>query len=280
MQRWLSPLVAVLWLLCTPWAVAEVTVPPLKAHVTDLTGTLLSGQQAALEQSLQAFENKKGSQIAVLIVPSTQPETIEQYAIRVAEAWKLGRKGVDDGVLLLIARNDRKLRIEVGYGLEGALPDAVAKRIISEVITPYFKHDDYIGGITAGVESIIKVVDGEPLPEQASTRSQSGNGISSDWLAIGFMLAVAVGGILRALLGPLVGGLVAGSVAIGIAWLLFSSLLIALIAGLFVFIFTLFGRHGGGGWSSGGSGWPGGSGGGGFSGGGGSFGGGGASGNW
>jgi uncharacterized protein len=277
-KAWLS-LFAVLWLLCAPWAAAEVAVPPLKARVTDLTGTLQPDQQAALEQTLQAFENQKGSQIAVLIVPTTQPETIEQYAIRVAEAWKLGRKGVDDGVLLLIARNDRKLRVEVGYGLEGAIPDAVAKRIVSEIITPHFKQDDYFGGIRAGVDRIIKVIEGEPLPEKKSSRSKDGGGVSGDWLAIGFVLAVVVGGAMRALLGPFVGGLVAGSVAVVVAWLLFASLMMALVAGLFVFIFTLLGRHGGGGWSSGGGGWSGGSGGG-FGGGGGGFGGGGASGRW
>lgn len=275
-KAWLTSLIAVLWLLCAPWAAAEVAVPPLKARVTDLTGTLQPGQQAALEQTLQAFENRKGSQIAVLIVPTTQPETVEQYAIRVAEAWKLGRKGVDDGVLLLIARNDRALRIEVGYGLEGAIPDAVAKHIVSEIITPHFKQDDYYGGIRAGIERIIKVIAGEPLPEKKSSRSK-GEGGSGDWLAIGFVLAVVLGGAMRALLGPFVGGLVAGSVAVVVAWLLFASLLMALVAGLLVFLFTLLGRHGGGGWSSGGGG---GFGGGGFGGGGGGFGGGGASGRW
>lgn len=278
-KAWLTSLIAVLWLLCAAWAAAEVAVPPLKARVTDLAGTLQPGQQAALEQTLQAFENRKGSQIAVLIVPTTQPETIEQYAIRVADSWKLGRKGVDDGVLLLVARNDRKLRIEVGYGLEGAISDAVAKRIVSEIITPHFKQEDYFGGIQAGVDRIVKVVDGEPLPEKESSRSKGGGGISGDSLAIGFVLAVVVGGALRALLGPFVGGLAAGSVAVVIAWFLFASVLMALVAGLFVFLFTLLGRHGGGGWSSGGGGWSGGSGGG-FRGGGGGFGGGGASGDW
>ena len=277
-KAWQTSLIVVLWLICAPWAAAEVAVPPLKARVTDLTGTLQPDQQAVLEQTLQAFENTKGSQIAVLIVPTTQPETIEQYAIRVADAWKLGRKGVDDGLLLLIARNDRKLRVEVGYGLEGAIPDAVAKRIVSEIITPYFKQEDYFGGIRAGVDRLISVIEGEPLPEKKSSRSKD-VGFSGDWLAIGFVLAVVVGGAMRALLGPFVGGLVAGSIAVGVAWLLFASLMMAIVAGLFVFVFTLLGRHGGGGWSSGGGGWSGGSGGG-FSGGGGSFGGGGASGNW
>ncbi len=190
-----------------------------------------------------------------------------------AEAWKLGRKDVDDGVLLLIARKDRALRIEVGYGLEGVIPDAVAKRIVSEIITPHFKQDDYFGGIQAGVERIIRAVEGEPLPERKSTQPEGGSG---DWLAIGFVLAVVVGGAMRALLGPFFGGLVAGSIATVVAWLLFASLMMALVAGFFVFIFTLFGRHGGGGWSSGGGGF----GGGGFGGGGGGFGGGGASGRW
>lgn len=190
-KAWLG-LFAVLWLLCASWAAAEVAVPPLKARVTDLTGTLQPGQQAALEKTLQAFENSKGSQIAVLIVPTTRPETIEQYAIRVAEAWKLGRKGVDDGVLLLVARDDRNMRIEVGYGLEGAIPDAVAKRIVSEIITPHFKQDDYFGGIRAGVDRIIKVIEGEPLPEKKSSQPKGGGG-GGDWLAIGFVLAVVVG---------------------------------------------------------------------------------------
>src|SRR5574340_907947 len=128
-------------------AVADVAVPPLKSRVTDLTGTLSANEAVQLEQKLAAFEEKKGSQIAVLIVPTTQPETIEQYAIRVAEAWKLGRKGVDDGVLLLIAKNDRTLRIEVGYGLEGVLPDAIAKRIIDELIVPAFRQGDFAAGL-------------------------------------------------------------------------------------------------------------------------------------
>ncbi|MDD5241583.1 MAG: YgcG family protein [Sulfuricella sp.] len=273
---WLS---LALWLLLAPWATAEVAVPPLKARVTDLTATLQPAQQAALEQTLQAFEEHKGSQIAVLIVPTTQPETIEQYAIRVVESWKLGRKGVDDGVLLLVARNDHKLRIEVGYGLEGALPDAVAKRIVSEVISPRFKAGDYYGGISVGVERIIKVIEGEPLPQRKSSGSSGKPLFSGDWLGFAFVVVVVIGGIMRALFGQFVGGLVAGSVAAVIAWLLFASAMVALGAGLLVFLFTLFGRGGIGGWSSGGGGWSGG-GGGGFSGGGGGFGGGGASGNW
>ena len=278
---WLLAL-CVLWFALAGAVWAEVAVPSLKARVTDLSATLQPGQQAGLEQSLKSFEEKKGSQIAVLIVPTTQPETIEQYAIRVAESWKLGRKGVDDGVLLLVARDDRALRIEVGYGLEGAIPDAVAKRIISEIILPYFKAGDFNGGIRAGVESIIKVIEGEPLPEAKKPRSggkTSGN--LDDWLGIAFIFTIVFGGLMRILFGQFVGGLIAGSVAAFIAWLLFASLLASFAAGVLVFIFTLAGRHGGmGGWSGGrgGGGWSGG--GGGFSGGGGGFGGGGASGRW
>ena len=279
---WLSSLFALLCLLLAPWAQAEVAVPPLKAHVTDLTGTLRSSEQAALEHILQSFEEQKGSQVAVLIVPTTQPETVEQYSIRVAEAWKLGRKGVDDGVLLLVAKNDRKLRIEVGYGLEGAIPDAVAKRIVSEIITPRFKQGDFSGGINAGVERIIKVIEGEPLPQMQKSKASSKGGQPDDWLGVAFVVSFLVGAVLSLLFGRLVGGLVAGSLAAIIAWLVFASLIVALGAGLFVLIITLVGRHGGGGgWSSGGGSWSSGGGdGGGFSGGGGDFGGGGASGDW
>ena len=142
----------------------EVAVPPLTSRVTDLTGTLSGGAVARIEAKLKDFEAKKGSQVAVLIVPTTQPEEIEQYGIRVAEAWKLGRKGVDDGAILLIAKDDRHLRIEVGQGLEGALPDAIANRIVAETITPHFKQNDFDGGVEAGVNQIISVVNGEPLP--------------------------------------------------------------------------------------------------------------------
>ena len=145
-------------------ALADVAVPPFSGRVVDQTGTLSSGDIASLTQTLKNFEARKGSQIAVLIVPTTAPETIEQYSIRVAEAWKVGRKKIDDGALLVIAKNDHKLRIEVGYGLEGALTDVTAGRIIDEIITPKFRSGDFAGGISAGVDRIIGVVDGEPLP--------------------------------------------------------------------------------------------------------------------
>lgn len=260
-------------------AAEEVAVPPLQARVTDLAGMLSPQQQAALEQSLSAFEARKGSQIAVLIVPTTQPEAIEQYALRVAEQWKLGRKGVDDGVLLLIASTDRALRIEVGYGLEGPIPDAVAKRIISEVITPFFKQGDYYGGIEAGVHRIMRLIEGEALPPPS--RKDVSWASLEEWLPAVLIVVFVAGGVLRALLGRLAGAVVAGSVATVLFWLLVSSLLGALAVGLVAFLLTLMGgsrimgRGGFGGWHGGG-----GFGGGGFSGGGGGFGGGGASGRW
>src|SRR5215212_7951371 len=168
---WLA-LPALSLLLFSSGAPADVAVPPLREPVTDLTGTLTSQQVAALEQQLRAFEAKKGSQIAVLLVPTTQPETIEQYSIRVAEAWKLGRRGVNDGALLLVAKDDRAVRIEVGYGLEGPLPDVLADRIVEQVIVPRFRRGDYFGGLTEGVTRMVALVEGEPLPEPA--RAQRG----------------------------------------------------------------------------------------------------------
>jgi len=259
---------------------AEVAVPPLKARVTDLTATLSREQQARLEQELQDFEAKKGSQLVVLIVPTTQPETIEQYGIRVVDSWKLGRKGVDDGALLLIAKDDRSLRIEVGYGLEGALNDATAKRIVNDIIVPRFKAGDFYGGIEAGIQSIIKVIDGEPLPPPKRSRSSSSNFNNIEpFLFVGFMLVIVVGGMLRAVFGRFAAATIIGTVAGLLAWLIIAPLVVAIIVGVIGFLFTLLGGgrswYGGtGGYSSGGIS------GGGFSGGGGGFGGGGASGRW
>src|SRR6202000_162271 len=135
-------------LLCWAFAAwADVAVPPLTGRVVDQTGTLSADDVATLTQTLRGLELRKGSQIAILIVPTTEPETIEQYSIRVAEAWKIGRKKIDDGALLVIAKNDHRLRIEVGTGLEGALTDITSRRIIDEVIAPRFKQGDYAGGI-------------------------------------------------------------------------------------------------------------------------------------
>lgn len=147
-------------LLCWPFAaLADVAVPPLTGRVIDQTGTLSGGDVASLTQTLRDFEARKGSQVAVLIVPTTTPETIEQYSIRVVKSWKLGRKQINDGVLLLIAKNDRKLRIEVGIGLEGSLTNATAKQIIDDVIVPRFRSGDFGGGISAGVDRIMRVID-------------------------------------------------------------------------------------------------------------------------
>ena len=153
-------------LLC--WAcsaLALVAVPPLSGQVVDQTGTLSAGDIASLTQTLKDLETRKGSQVAVLIVPTTDGEAIEQYSLRVAEAWKIGRKKIDDGALLVIAKNDRRLRIEVGYGLEGALTDATTKRIIDEDITPKFKTGDFAGGVSAGTDRMVRVINGEKLPE-------------------------------------------------------------------------------------------------------------------
>jgi len=274
-------------LLLTGAARAEVAVPPLKQRVTDLTATLDAGQVQALEVRLAAFEAKKGAQLAVLIVPTTGPETIEQFAMRVAEAWKLGRKGVDDGALLLVAKDDRALRIEVGYGLEGALNDATAKRIIAEIITPYFKRGAFYAGIDTGTAAMMKVIDGEPLPPPKRAAASGKYDIES-LLFIAFGLLVVVGGLLRALLGRFPAALLMGGGLGLLAWIMIASLFAALLVGIMAFLFVLLGGsgrgsggHGSGGFGHGGFGGSGGlGGGGGFSGGGGGFGGGGASGRW
>jgi uncharacterized protein len=281
-------------LLCWAFAAAaDVAVPPLTGRVVDQTGTLSSGDIDALTQKLKAFELRKGSQIAVLIVPTTAPETIEQYSIRVAEAWKIGRKKIDDGAILLVAKNDHKLRIEVGYGLEGALTDVTSQRIIDEIITPKFRSGDFAGGISDGVDRIMSVVDGEPLPAPVPP-SQSFRGQDRyDILFNPLILfgVFAVGGVLRTLLGRLLGSVAIGGAFGLVAWLAVGSLVFSAIAALGAFAFAMFAEsvassNGRSGWSGGvssGGGWSGGSSssdGGGFSGGGGSFGGGGASGSW
>lgn len=268
-----------------PPAGADVPVPQLRARVTDLTATLSQEQRAALEQKLAALEARKGSQVAVLLVPTTQPETVEQYAIRVFEQWKLGRKGMDDGVLLLVAKNDRRLRIEVGYGLEGAIPDAIAKRVIDEDIVPLFKQGNFYGGISAGTDRISKLIEGESMPPPRRTAAP-GSGWSTETLFIGFIILAMASQLLHSLLGRFLGAGVAG-VAAGIVGYVLAGLAAAAIIGLIAFVISLFigatGRRGGGwssggNWSSRGGSWS--SGGGGFSGGGGSSGGGGASGRW
>jgi len=260
---------------------ALVPVPALTAPVTDLTGTLTPDQTATLDQELRAFATQKGSQIAVLMVPSTAPEAIEQYSIRVTGAWKLGRKGQDDGVLLLVAKDDRAVRIEVGYGLEGAIPDAIAKRIIAEIITPQFKQGDYFGGLQAGVQQLMKLIDGEQLPPPKATTPTTGNVNSTETAFFLLIAAVFVGSALRAVLGRTVGSGLAGLVAGGVGWLLIGSALLGLGLAVAAFFAVFSGvRFGGGPGGFGGGGFGGGPSSGGFSGGGGGFGGGGASGRW
>jgi uncharacterized protein len=276
-------------------AAADVAVPPLSGRVVDQTGTLSASDISSLTQTLKSLETRKGSQVAVLIVPTTAPETIEQYSIRAAEAWKIGRKKIDDGALLVVAKNDRKLRIEVGYGLEGSLTDATASRIIDEIIVPKFRNGDFAGGISAGVERIVAVIDGEKLPAPAPRQQSNSGSLNFDPLNPFFIILVLLfGGLIRSLLGRLIGSVASGGLVTLIAWYFFGSLLAAVIAGVIASIFVMFsdsitssapGRRGSG-WSGGvgGGSWSGGSSSssdsGGFSGGGGSFGGGGASGSW
>jgi uncharacterized protein len=254
---------------------AQVAVPELTRRVTDLTATLSIEQAAALEAELAAFEAERGSQIAVLMVPTLQGEDIAQFGIRVAERWKIGRERFDDGVILIVAKDDRKLRLEVGYGLEGAIPDAIAKRVIAETITPYFRQEDFYGGIEAGAQQLMRLIEGESLPPTEPAAGEGDDAVFG-FLVIGGVLA---GWLLSILLSrPAAGGLAAlGSGALGAFLLGFSPLLLFIV--LFVFAAVASGFRGGGGWSSGGRG--GGFGGGGsWGGGGGGFGGGGASGSW
>jgi len=270
-------------------------IPPLTARVTDLTGTLAAAQAAALEKSLAAFEQKKGSQIAVLLVPTTKPEAIEQYSIRVSEQWKIGRKGVDDGVIIVVAKNDHRLRIEVGYGLEGAIPDIKAKRVIREVMAPHFVDGDFYGGLQAGTQALITLIEGEDLPAPA-TRGAPGGGVDYESaLVILLVVTIILASVLTRLFGRFFGSVLTGGATGAIAWIIAGALAVGILAAVLAFVFALvFGGTGlsatrshrggwgpGGGWSGGGwSGGGGGFGGGGWSGGGGSFGGGGASGSW
>ncbi len=260
-----------------------VAVPPLTARVIDQTGTLSTTEQSALEARLAALEQRKGSQIAVLLVATTSPEAIEQYSLRVAEAWKLGRKGVDDGVLVFVAKDDRAVRIEVGYGLEGTIPDATSKRVIDDFIVPRFRAGDYPGGISAGVDRLIGLVDGEALPEPQASRAP--NGGLENILPIVFVISLVLGSVLRRALGQLPGAAATGAVAGGVTWVLAGVLGLSLFMAVVGFVLGLM-AGGSGGWASHRRGGFGGGlggrfgGGGGFRGGGGGFGGGGASGRW
>lgn len=293
-----------IFLIAAAWAGAAaqglLPVPTLTGRVIDQTGTLTAAQVQALDAKLAAFEQKKGSQIVVLMVPATAPEDIASYANRVANTWKIGRREVGDGVLVIVAKDERRMRIEVAKTLEGAIPDLAAARIIDQQMKPAFRNNDFAGGLDAAVDQLVARINGEALPEVAPPVADGGRGLLDvDWehLAIFLFFFVAIGGpILRTIVGGRLGSVATGGIAGVIAFVLTSSLVIAGIAGFVALLFTLLsgarmlapsgrsGGYGGGGWpgGGGGGGWSGGSSsGGGFSsGGGGDFGGGGASGDW
>lgn len=283
--------------LCLPaWAQDEVKVPALSGRVIDQTGTLTPEQQAALSAKLAAFEKEAGSQLVILMVPTVAPEDVTAYAQRVGETWKIGRKDVGDGLLLLVAKNDRKVRIEVAKTLEGAVPDLAARQIIQNAITPAFKKNDYAGGLNLAVDQLAMRIRGEdlPAPKKQGKQGRQSQGYSFEELGALFFIGVPVlGGILIGIFGRKLGSVLTGGAAGALGWFLMSSLLVAGLAGIASMILVGVmgvgagrsgGRHGGGGpiiWGGGGGGGFGGGGGGGFSsGGGGDFGGGGASGDW
>ncbi len=284
-------------LAAVPQVLADVAVPPV-ARVTDLTGTLSAAQQAALDKRLADFEARKGSQIAVLILPTTAPEDIAAFGIRVADAWKLGRTGVDDGAILIVAVGDRRMRIEVGRGLEGAVTDLAANRILEEYLRPHLRAGDFYGGVSAAVDRLIGLVDGEPLPAPKAREWQRSPGGIEHLVPILLVLGLIAGPILRRVLGRPLGAAATGGVAGLLAFLLIGVMGIAVLAGIAAAVFTLLGGLGGGRWGTpgrggfggglggfggggfGGGGFGGGGFGGGFSGGGGGFSGGGASGGW
>ena len=278
-------------------AFAEIAVPKLTARVTDQTGSLTAPERDALEQKLAAFEQAKGSQVAVLMVPSIEGEAIEDFAGRVTDAWQLGRKGVDDGVLFVVAKQERKMRIHTGRGVQGTLTDALSRRIIADIVAPRFRTGDFAGGVDAGVDAIMKAIEGEelPLPAQKSGQRKVDTVSSySNFLWIAFFAVPIVAMVLRSMLGRFLGAGLTSGVTGFAAWLVFGSLAFGIVAALLAFVFTLSsgsslargaGRRGN--WGgvyipSGGGSWGGGfgGGGGGFSGGGGGFDGGGSSGSW
>ena len=277
-------------------------IPAFESPVVDVTGTLDAATLQQLDQQARALQQRKGSQLQVLVVPTTAPETIEAYAVRAFESFRLGRKGIDDGLLLVIAKDDRKVRIEVGYGLEGAIPDITAGRVIQEYLVPHFRQDDYAGGILAATSQLVKLVDGEPLPEPIASHP-TGSDRGGSWL-VALFVAFIVAQVARGFFARLPAGvraLLGGGASGGVAWLLSSALLVGGIGGLIGFFIGIASSGGGGGryardrgwggysggsWGGGlgGGGWGGSSGGGfgggGWSGGGGMSGGGGASGGW
>jgi uncharacterized protein len=292
----LRALALCLLLIAAPaWAQSLAPIPALDSPVVDTTGTLDAAQKQQLEAQALALQQRKGSQLQVLMVPSTQPETIEQYAVRVFEQWKLGRKGVDDGVLLLVAKDDRRVRIETGYGLEGAIPDAIANRVIQEYLAPRFRAGDYAGGIGDATATLVKLIDGEALPEPVSTHRVSGEGGKGGGVLFAAFAAFMVATIVRGMFSRApsgIRGLFTGGAAGGVALLLSSLLAVGGIAAVLGLLYGLmsvstrggYARHRDwGGWGGGGGGFGGGGGGfggGGWGGGGGMSGGGGASGSW
>lgn len=276
-------------------AQALAPIPPLTGPVVDTTGTLDAATRKQLEAQARALRQRKGSQLQVLVVPTTQPEDIAQYAVRAYEQYRLGRKGIDDGLLLVVAKDDRRVRIEVGYGLEGAIPDAIAIRVISEYLAPRFRAGDFNGGIRDATAVLVKLVDGEPLPEPMAAQGDRAGERGGGWL-LALFVAFIVAQVARAFLSPapsLIRGLLGGAAAGGVAWLLSSLVLVGGIGALIGFLLGLAslpsGRYAthrgwggiGGGWGGGFGGRGGGfGGGGGWSGGGGMSGGGGASGSW
>jgi uncharacterized protein len=276
-------------------AADSVAVPKLTARVIDQTGALTSAERDALEAKLRAFEEARGSQIAVLLVPSIGQEVIEEFAGRVADEWKLGRKGVDDGVLFVVAQQERKLRIHTGRGVQGTLTDALSRRIVADIVAPRFRSGDFAGGIDAGVDAIMKAIEGEqlPLPSPKSAQRKVDSVSSySNFLILGLFLVPIVSMVLRGMFGRFFGASLTSGITGIAAWLILGSLVVGAIAAVIAFLFTLLGGNAiarganRGGWGGGiipGGSWGGGGGlggGGGFSGGGGGFDGGGASGSW
>ncbi|EUJ09684.1 beta-propeller domain-containing protein, methanol dehydrogenase [Methylophilaceae bacterium 11] len=264
---------------------APMAIPALTSPVTDLTQTLSPQSQQSLAQKLNQLSKEKGSQIAVLIVDTTQPEDIAQFGIRVAEAWKIGRDKQDDGVIIIVAKADRKMRIEVGYGLEGAIPDLTAKRVISETMAPRFRQGDFEGGLNAAIDQLTALIAGEALPAPQKKSSQGGGLL--EWLPILMFVAIFTGMVLRSIFGTYAGSALNGGALSVLVWVLGGALLTVGLVFIAAFIFTLaMGGNRGGGYGGYPTGYGGGYGGGGlsgrdiFSGGGGDFGGGGASGDW
>ena len=212
-------------------------VPALAARVIDQTATLSTADRQNLEAKLAAFEQARGTQIVVLMVPTTQPEAIESYANRVANAWKIGRRDIGDGLLVIVAKDDRRMRIEVAKALEGPIPDLAAVRIIDRQMMPRFRAGDFAGGLDAAVEQLMALVKGEnlPIPEPNARRAGSAGQMPVDWVGAGLFLLIGtlmIGSLMRRMFGKVLGPLFAGGVAGGLTFLLTASVLFAALAGL------------------------------------------------